>query len=186
MRHPGETRLALFAGGDLHGLERWTTALHVRRCAECAREVDGFRSAAAVFEEACTSVPRDLGWERLAAEMTANIHVGYEAGECVGGPPRVHAPVRWRLAAALAGLVILLSGAWWLNMPGGKRRTAPDEVVLEATPSGIQMRQSDGALTLMHTRAASQTVFVSAPGTLRARFVDSETGQVTINNVYAE
>jgi hypothetical protein len=63
---------------------------------------------------------------------------------------------------------------------------APADAVLQATPAGIEVKASRGALTLLNTRAGSQTVYVSAPGSLRARFVDSETGQVTINNVYAE
>jgi hypothetical protein len=60
-------------------------------------------------------------------------------------------------------------------------------VRLEANSSGIEVKQNGGALMLLNPARASNTaVFLSAPGSLRARYVDSETGQVTINYVYAQ
>ena len=50
--------------------------------------------------------------------MTANIRVGLAAGECVT-PARTQESrlISWRPAAIAAGLVVLLAGAWWLNIP---------------------------------------------------------------------
>ena len=49
--------------------------------------------------------------------MTANIRVGLAAGECVTPRERKVAAISWRPAAIAAGLVVLLAGAWWLNIP---------------------------------------------------------------------
>ncbi|HET8549832.1 MAG TPA: hypothetical protein VFL57_17605 [Bryobacteraceae bacterium] len=188
MKHPRDEKLALFAGGDLGVLERWRVSRHLRCCDGCRAEVARFRRAAAVLSGEADRLPAGLKWERLAAEMTGNIRVGLAAGQCV---PPVAAPrpeLGWaRPAALVAALTIVILGGWFLQ---GPRMLMPQRVVagpvLEATPAGVEVKASRGALTLLNTRAASPAVYVSAPGSLRARFVDSETGQVTINNVYAE
>ena len=54
------------------------------------------------------------------------------------------------------------------------------------SPGGIEMQENGSALILMHTRGQQQPIIVSTPGSLRARFVDQDTGQVTINNVYSD
>src|SRR4029077_17421787 len=65
-----------------------------------------------------SELPRNINWDRMAAEMSANVRVGLEAGECVAS--RVRKPAMstgWRVAAASAGVAFLLVSAWWLNMP---------------------------------------------------------------------
>ena len=127
-------------------------------------------------------MPSGVNWDRLAAEMTGNIRVGLAAGECVAGVAR-HDRFGWVTGAVLAGAALLLSTAWWLNIPHTQRQTG---VVLEATQSGIQLKQDGAALMLLNRESSSAPVYGSAPGSLRVRYVDSETNQVTINNVYAQ
>jgi hypothetical protein len=135
--------------------------------------------------------PSRINWHRLAGEMTANIHVGLEAGECVG-PLREPAPrVAWRAAAVTAGLSFMVLAAWWLNpvpKPQTQALRASPRVEIRTTASGIELNENGAALTILHRtgRDNVKPLIWSSPGTLRARFVDAETGQVTINHVYAE
>jgi anti-sigma factor RsiW len=189
MTHPLESQLALYAGGDLSFLERLRIRRHISGCDYCRREADAFRAARNSLCEASGSLPEGLAWERLAAEMTANIHVGLEAGECVGSTPIRMDRVGWRAAAVMAGMACLLITAWWLNPPQKPQHgmKAAAQVEIRSTSSGIEVNENGHVLALMHTRGGRQKpIIISAPGTLRARFVDSETGQVTINNVYTE
>jgi hypothetical protein len=191
MTHPREDRLALFAGGDLGAFERWRVSRHLRQCDACRTGVARFHRAAAVLSEEADRLPTGLHWERLAAEMTGNIRVGLAAGECVAPAASARPQLSWRPAALIAVLTIAILGGWFLQgprmlMPQRAHLAAPVDPVLDATPLGVEVKASRGALTLLNTRAASPAMYVSAPGSLRARFVDSETGQVTINNVYAE
>jgi hypothetical protein len=57
---------------------------------------------------------------------------------------------------------------------------------LEATPQGIELRQGDRAFSVQHPDARDVTYSVSVEGALRARYIDSETEQVTIAHVYAQ
>jgi hypothetical protein len=60
---------------------------------------------------------------------------------------------------------------------------APEDVVLEASSSGIQVRENGRAMSLIpHSNGA--TVSVSMHGSAGVRFVDTDTGQVTTNKVY--
>jgi hypothetical protein len=60
---------------------------------------------------------------------------------------------------------------------------AQEDVVLEASSSGIQVRENGRAMSLIpHSDGA--TVSVSMHGSAGVRFVDADTGQVTTNKVY--
>jgi hypothetical protein len=135
------------------------------------------------------ALPAGLHWDRLAAEMTANIHLGIEAGECIGSV-RAARPERigWRTVTVTAGISALLMGAWWLNPPRPVREAALRHTPVEigASATGIEVKENGSAMMLMHTRGAQRPIIVSTPGSLRARFVDQDTGQVTINNVYSD
>ena len=189
MRHPADSRLALFAGGDLALLDRWRVGRHLVECDSCRREVDLLRQSCDQLRTGGVDLPRGVKWDRLAAEMTANIHVGLEAGECVAGPAMKQDRMGWRAAAVMAGMTCTLLAAWWLNPVPRRQPHAirAARVEMRSTASGIELNENGNALTLLHTRGGRQKpIIVSAPGTLRARFVDNETGQVTINNVYTE
>ena len=185
--HPSEKNLALFAGGDVDVLERWQIKRHLSGCEKCAREVESFQAASNGLARESGSLPSGLNWDRLAAEMTANIHLGLEAGECVA-PARLR-PERfgWRAVAVMAAMTGVLLTAWiWNPTDRPQPGLHGSRVELRSTAGGIELNDNGHALTLLHTRGRQKPIIVSAPGTLRARYVDSETGQITINNVYTE
>ena len=189
MSHPETTDLALYAGGDLPFYKRWTVALHLHACDDCRAEVDTFQREREWVRNAGDELPGDLRWDRLAAEMKANIQVGLAAGECVA-PPRDERPrLGWRVAAAMASIALVVVSGWWLQVPRPRVGTLFDggDVLLEATPEGIEVRgQNDkSGLALLHA-AETVTVSVSVEGSMTARFIDDETGMVTINNVYVQ
>jgi ferric-dicitrate binding protein FerR (iron transport regulator) len=188
MNHPAASQIALYAGGDMNVLERWRMRRHVAQCDFCRREIEAFRSAAGQVRGANVDLPASVNWDRLAAEMSANIHLGLEAGECVATPVRRPERISWKAAAVVAGMTVMLATGWWLNAPHQRQPHAirAAQIEMRTTASGIQLNENGNALTLLHTRGRQKPIIVSAPGTLRARFVDTETGQVTINNVYTE
>jgi hypothetical protein len=192
MNHPGPADLALFAGNDLGLLHRWRVANHVNSCVSCRHDVDTFRSATLALRAESSQVPAGLEWDRLAAEMTANIHVGLEAGECVGRArekSRARVPaVGWRAAAVMGAMSAILFVAWVLNPPERRPMLRGPRVEIRNTANGLELTENGHALVLLHGRGmkAQRPIIVSAPGTLKARFVDEDTDQITITNVYAQ
>jgi hypothetical protein len=92
--------------------------LHLAGCDGCRSWVAAFNSDRESIRQLADEMPPGVNWDRMAAEMSANVRVGLEAGECVAS--RVRKPtvaIGWRVAAATAGVAILLVSAWWLNMP---------------------------------------------------------------------
>jgi hypothetical protein len=203
MRHPAETQLALYAGGDLGFLDRVRLGHHVRSCGGCRKSVEAFAAAKSRLRAEAAELPDGLNWDRLSAEMTGNIRVGLAAGECVAAVTPKPQRLTWKPALAVLGLTAIVLSGWWLNFPAEQRDTVarglqriwkreqriapPDNsVYLEANRAGIQLRENGATLTLMHSDAAPSMVSVSTQGSMRARYVDSDTGQVTITNVYAQ
>jgi len=190
MKHPSQATLALHAGGDLGWTARWRMARHLARCGECRDEVAAFSGTREVITD-LNEIP-EIAWNRLASEMKANIRLGLAAGACVRAEER---PLRETLfssarsAVALASVVALLVTAVVMEHPVPRQRFVPvDGVIVQSTKDGIQVRDGERALQLLHTGVKDQNVIrsVGAQGSMRARFVDPETGYVTINNVYAE
>jgi anti-sigma factor RsiW len=188
MTHPGETCLALFAGGELGVWARWRVGRHLARCSRCREDAGEFRAARDRLRYASTEVPDDASWPRLAREMRANIRVGLAAGEYDSPAPAEVRRFGWRTVAALVPVVALILIGVWLQGPRPQpaKATWVDGTLLEATSGGIELRQGDRMLSLRHPEAGEVTFVVNVQGTLRARYVDSETGQVTIHNVYAQ
>jgi hypothetical protein len=149
-------------------------------------------------------LPEGLDWERLAAEMTANIRVGLAAGECVAPRTRRRLTLNWRPAAVSVGLVLVLTAAWWLNVPASDTQTVGRAVrslfqngregtlrpergpVVEASSEGIELRENGSALGLAQRGLSPLTVSVSIEGSASARYIDDDTGQVTITSVYVQ
>jgi len=206
--HIPETTLALYVPGDLPLWRRALVRLHVARCAWCRQMVDVYRSDRARLREIAAEMPESVNWNKLAAEMTANIHVGLAAGECVAPRRRKQVSVGWRPAAAMAGLAAVLVCAWWLNMPSnttqelgrafhailtgrGGVNTFPARdgrgLVVELSSSGIDLREN-GSLVFGVSQDQAKLVDVSASvqGSASARYVDDKTGQMTITSVYAQ
>lgn len=190
MSHPSETDLALYAGRDLNRFQDLVVRLHLRRCPGCTKRAASYSEVCGVLREQGEQVPALLHWERIASEMTANIRVGLQAGECVGPAPVTRDHFAWRTVALAACASALLVAAWTINLPLKRSDSAGHlgQMEIRTTAAGIELTGNHGgALTLMHSRGGAQKpVIVSTPGSLRSRIVDEETGQVTINNVYAE
>ena len=207
-RHVAETDLALYAAGDLPFGRRVLTRLHVRQCEECRGLVGALRADREELLRSADEMPANLSknfdWDQLAAEMTANIRVGLAAGECVTPRERKVATIAWRPAAiAAAGLVVLMAGAWWLNIPRtdteaigralhnmatGGRATSPEErgPVVAASSLGVELVDNGGRLGIEQSGLQPVMFSVSAQGSASARYIDQDTGQVTITAVYVQ
>lgn len=191
MKHPSQATLALHAGGDLGWFARWRTERHLRNCDRCRSLVDAFDMTRQVLPD-LAEIP-EIHWNRLAAEMKANIRLGLAAGECVrpGERPLRETPLFTgaRAVVALASVAALLVTGLVLEHPAPVTAT-DDGMVVQATANGIQVRKGAQALRLMNPDGLgpNERVMYSpdAQGGMRARYVDPQTGYVTINNVYAE
>lgn len=185
MKHPNQAALALYAGGDLGFFARLRVGRHVPKCELCSEEVASFEAMRAIVTD-LSEIP-DIPWNRLAAEMKANVRLGLVAGECVraGQPPMRERPLFTgvRTVAALASIVTLLVTG--LMLQGPTPALADEHTVIRKIHNGIEVGGGGGAFRLMNTGATSVTFSVSAEGSMGARYVDPKTGYVTINNVYA-
>jgi anti-sigma factor RsiW len=187
MKHPNQATLALHAGGDLGPFRRWLTARHLARCAACREEVAGYDEMRELLPE-LAELP-DISWSRMAAEIKANIRLGLEAGECVRAtevPLRQASMSGWRAAVAFASVVILVGGCLVLERPAPMVAHAA-ETSVESTQNGIQFQDgNERMLGLMNGGARKAVYTFDAQGSMGARYIDPETGSVTINTVYAQ
>lgn len=213
-QHIAETDLALYVSGDLGLFRRAAVCFHAGRCGRCNQLVEAYRADRGRVKNIAAEMPEGVDWDRLSAEMTANIRVGLAAGECVARPRQrkpagVNLAVSWRPAAIAAGAVALLSVAWLLNMPAGTtdelgramsailhghgsvangvNPVADDDrrPVVLANQLGIELRENNNVM------GASQderpvSVSLSVQGSASARYVNADTGQVTITSVYVQ
>jgi hypothetical protein len=207
MTHPLETDLALFAGRDVSWWSRFRISRHLSGCTECGRLVEGFRRGRQSVRNLANDLPEGLKWDRLAVEMKANIRLGLAAGECVGPWRSKPVPVSigWKPAAAFACAAMLITaGGWWLNVPPASTRRlgtairsvwnrdlrllvpADPGVSVTADRDGVEVKQNGAAMTLMNPGTLPSVVTASTQGEVRARYVDADTGQVTITNAYAQ
>ena len=182
-RHPSETSLALYAGGELRRFGKWRVERHLAGCADCRNAVCEFSALRA--EVASAGALPDIEWDYLAAEIRANVRLGLEAGACIEQRPAARMVFSSRVFAACASLA-LLAAAIVLERPApraSETKLAP--AILEASGMGIQVNQGDQSLMLLNTHARG--ISYSASGSaMRARYVDTDTGNVTINNVYVQ
>lgn len=192
MKHLTEATLALYAGGDLPWWQRLRMGRHVRHCERCGGQVEEFRGVREFLGTQQDELPPGFVWDAAAAGMKANIRLGIAAGQCVESPAPERAGMGWR-APALALPVLLMVVVGWLlqslpppldlaTVPG----SGPAAVVLDAGAAGIGVEHDGRGFRLLQPVAA-QNVEVSVRGdSVRSRYVDGETGQVTISHVYAE
>jgi hypothetical protein len=184
MKHPNQSALALYAGGDLGFFARWRMERHLAKCEACGEEIASFEAMREIVTD-LSEIP-DVQWNRLAAEMKANIRLGLAAGECVraGETPLRERPLFTgvRAAVALASIVTLAVTSLVVQPRTGEK---PDEnTVLKGIDNGIEVGGSGRAFRLMNTGATNVTFSAGADGSLKARYVDPDTDQVTINKVY--
>jgi hypothetical protein len=195
MKHPNEADLALHAGHDLNFVSEWRVGRHVAQCGECRESVDAFRSLR-LETAGLGELPPQIAWNRLAAEMKANIRLGLEAGECVAGG--ADEGIRWWLPAfsgartlvAYASLLALVAAGVWLQRPGipmAQARPADSgATVMAATGDGIELSAGGRSLGLRYGASRDINYSADAKGAMGARYVDSSTGYVTVVKVNVE
>ncbi len=123
--------------------------------------------------------------------------------------PRLH----WNAALVILGATVIFAIAFWTSLPPqqaehlltsleriraerigtlvhsaasaplGVPAAAPEDVILEASSSAIQVRENGRAMSLL-SHSDGTTVSVNMHGSAGVRFVDADTGQVTTNKVY--
>lgn len=186
MKHPAETDLALYSSGDLGPFARWRLSTHLTRCTSCSRHVTTYQRTAEALKITALELPDSLNWNRLAAEMKANIRLGLDAGEVVALHEPRHRTLGWRTAIAFAALSAVIVSGWWFHMPKLHLQTPASGIVVAQKGIGLELKEGNGALILLHPQTGDVTFSADAVGVVQARFVDAESGQVTINNVYAE
>jgi anti-sigma factor RsiW len=187
MKHPNQATLALHAGGDLNPWIRWRTERHLAHCEECRREIAAFDDLREIVPDLAETP--EIPWNRLAAEMKANIRLGLAAGECVRPVEPVRAGRLFsgaRAAVALASVLALLVTGIVVERPApAPAREAADTVMMQMTPDGIQLREGTQSWRLMHSSAQKDSVHyqMGAQGSVEARYVDSNTGYVMVNKI---
>lgn len=199
--HPSAQTLSLFSGGDLPWTMRLSLSRHLRRCTECEQQVNVFRSSKAELRreasaQALTGFEAIADWNRLEREMLGNVAVGVAAARCVDHV-RPFRALLWRGAFVLA-LVALFAAGWVTHIPkedtghlaASLRRLVGIEprefsgTVVRSTPDGVTVRAQGAALTIMHPPSA--VLSLSGSSGVAARYVDEETGEVTITTVYGQ
>ena len=193
--HPNESDLALYAGHDLGFVAEWRVRRHVARCEECRETVAAFELLPPEIA-GLGDLPAGIGWNRLASEMKANIRVGLEAGECVGAVPESGG--RWSLPAlsgvrtlvAYASLIALVVAGVWLQRPSApvaqSHAVESGATVLAATHDGVEVNQGGHSLGLRYGDSRDVNYSADAKGSVGARYVDSNTGYLTVVNVNLE
>jgi hypothetical protein len=201
MTHPSESDLALFAAGDLSWANQKLTGRHVAQCGACQTvvvEYSEFRAGVREFPK----LPPQVQWSRLSAEMSANIRLGLEAGECVN--PRasnrarltsgfsVKSPVQFggipswhRLGIACAVLCAVAGVAFMIQHPPSLAAPPVTGTVLEASERGLQISEGSQTLRLLNTSGTEVSRMVGARGEVGARYLDPN-GYVTVSQVYGE
>lgn len=206
-RHTTEPDLALYASGDLPVWRRLAAGWHVRGCDECRELLQTFRANRGRLRESADHLPEDMlpmDWDALSAEMTANIRVGLAAGECVTPRTPKAALTWWRPAAAAAGVLVLIAGAWWLNVPrsdtetiahafrdlfAGHRGTVSQEdrgPMVVSSAAGVELVENGGRMKIEQSGLQPVMYSVSTQGSASTRWVDEDTAQVTITAVYVQ
>ena len=188
MRHPKQSTLALQAGGDLSAFARWRTERHLARCGQCRDEMAGFEAMRSTMAD-LLEMP-ELPWNRIAAEMRANIRLGLAAGECVRPVEKAGWASRragWRVAVAMASITALAVTGLVLERPrpvvdsqNAAQNAARDEnASVQTGPDGI----GNPAMRLMYRGAERVQLSASAEGSVQAQYTNPVTGYMTVSQV---
>src|SRR5262249_41089155 len=154
--------LALYAGRDLGLLKGWRVRRHLGQCDRCRDEIAAYETVREISSD-LAEIP-EVQWNRLAAEMKANIRLGLAAGECVrtSDPPLRATPLFTgaRAIVALASIAALSVTGVMLERPAPV--IADEGVFVQATPDGVQIRKGAEAFQLMHDLVGSGRVTYSS------------------------
>jgi len=199
MTHPSESDLALFAAGDLSWAKQKFTGRHIAQCGACQTivvEYSELRPEAREFPKIPRSLHTGANWSRLAAEMSANIRLGLEAGECVSprvlSRPALKLPLRFggvpswhRLGIACAVLCAMAGVAFMIEHPPSLAAPPVTGTVLEASEAGLQISEGSQTLRLLNTSGTDVSRTVGARGEVGARYLDPN-GYVTVSELYGQ
>jgi hypothetical protein len=87
---------------------------------------------------------------------------------------------------AFASVIVLVGGCLVLERPLPQMVHAA-ETSVESTRDGIQYQTGDNRMLGLMNGGAQKAVYtLDAQGSMGARYIDPETGSVTINTVYAQ
>jgi hypothetical protein len=190
VKHVAENTLALYAGRELGWWRRFRIARHLRSCDQCRRQAEEFLDLREFLSARQDEPPAGLDWDEAAAAMKANIRLGIAAGQCVEPLAASGAATRWRAPALALPVLAMIVVGWLLQSLAPPlpitTEQEPTAVLLSAGPAGIGVEQDGRGFRLLQPVAA-RDVEVSVRGdSIRSRYLDGETGQVTISHVYAE
>ena len=199
--HPNEQDLALYAGRDLSRIRHWELWRHVSNCPACHAHVQSVRRAIAELRheanaETLTGFEAIADWPRLEREMLGNIAVGVAAARCIDHVGRGR--TLFLRSAFVFGLLALFVAGWATHIPReetdhitaslrqmiGIEARHPPTAVVRTTADGIAVRAQGATLTILHPPSAM--ISLSGSSAVSARFIDDETGQVTITKVYGQ
>jgi hypothetical protein len=203
--HPSLETLVLYTTGDLPLITRLCTGRHVAHCGDCRHQVLLFRSATSELKREAgsgtlTGFEAIAHWPALEREMMGNIAVGLDAALCIEKVGRKRS-LFFRFAMA-AGLAALFTAGWVTHISRedtnrliaslrgavgpaiGLEKPRVMGTVLRSTPDGIAVHTQGGTLTILHP--ASAVISLSGTSGVAARYIDEETGQVTITKVYGQ
>ena len=196
-QHPQETELALAASGDGGVWAGFRLRRHLKGCTECQLAMESFTDLRGALS---ADLARGPNWDERALEMRANIRLALEAGECVRESmyergASVAAPT-WnpRFALALASLFLLAGAGIFLretptapvNSVVAATRGASASPILASSDAGIEFRSGETSVMLLNRNGVVADQTVSTLGEIRSRYIDGDTGAVTINNVYLQ
>lgn len=198
--HPASARLALLAGGELEFMESLPVRFHLLRCDVCDRTYQGLRESRSRFRAMSADLPADLDWTTLEREMKANVRLGLAAGAVVDRRdewtrwrPPVDEPLGWRAGVVMAAFGLVLVTGWWLNTMAphdppvvAVQMNGPVTATVDVNDSGVELKEAGGTLTLLKPVGMRGNAVADSAGGARARYLDGDTGQVTIYHVYAD
>ena len=92
----------------------------------------------------------------------------------------------WRAAVAFASVIVLVGGCMVLERPAPMVAHAAESSV-ESTRDGIEVQAGEQRMLGLMNGGAQRVIYtLDAQGSMGARYIDPETGSVTINTVYAQ
>jgi hypothetical protein len=189
-RHPAESDIALFAGGDCGRWQTFRLKRHLANCDDCRDALACYSDLRLAVSDQAENGFAPADWNRLAAEMRANIRVGLAAGECVREKPGKPSPREWtpRWAIATACVLLLAGAGIFLRglLPHEAAPATARMAVVQSTGAGVEVSTGKGSMTLLNHGDDAGDQTVTSEGAIRASYVDGNTGTVTVTSVYVE
>ncbi len=199
--HPQPELLALYTRGDMPAIARFRLKKHLHECAECEANVERF--AASITElkreasaQTLTAYEAIADWNSLEREMLGNIVVGVAAARCI---EKVGRKRSWFPKVAFTACLSALFVAGWItHIPSSQTSRVVSSILgfaglhapshlgntVHTTANGIAVRADGVTLTILHPPSA--VVSMSGASSVEARYIDEDTGQLTITNVYGQ